>query len=368
VNTAAPALDFVVRRDDLRQCEFLPAAGPDAIELAEGQVLLAIDQFGFTSNNITYAAFGDAMQYWAFFPAPDGWGRIPVWGFADVHRSAHGDVAEGERIFGYLPMSTYLVVQPEQVNQTGFVDGSPHRAALPGAYQQYTRVTADTGHDPAYEAHQAILQPLFMTSFLIEDFLADADLFGARDVLLASASSKTALGVAFLLSRNRPSDCRVVGLTSPGNVAFCESVGYYDNVVAYDDLGSLPDDSPTVLVDMAGDGKVLAGVHDHFRDNLKYSCLVGATHWERRDPPQDLPGPRPEFFFAPTRIERRQQDWGAEEFGKRYGAARRAFLPATSEWMEVVHASGRDAVESTYRDMLEGRVDPKVGHMLSLRE
>lgn len=40
--------------------------------LADGQVRVRIDSFALTSNNITYAAFGDAMSYWRFFPTGDG--------------------------------------------------------------------------------------------------------------------------------------------------------------------------------------------------------------------------------------------------------------------------------------------------------
>src|SRR5215216_7339044 len=80
---SSTALDFLVRRDDLRQTSL--AAAPDAceIDLRPGEILLAIDRFGFSANNVTYAALGEAMHYWDFFPAPDGWGRIPVWGFAE---------------------------------------------------------------------------------------------------------------------------------------------------------------------------------------------------------------------------------------------------------------------------------------------
>jgi hypothetical protein len=357
--------DFLVKRDDLRECKFAPATEAGEIELDPGQVLLTVDKFGFTSNNVTYAAFGEAMNYWAFFPAPEGWGRIPVWGFAHVLRSGDSDLAEGERIFGYLPMSTHLAVQPDQVTDGGFLDVTPHRTALPGAYQQYTRV-ADAGNNGKYDDHQAILQPLFMTSFLIEDFLADNDLFGAKQVVLASASSKTALGVAFLLSKNRPQDCVVVGLTSPGNVGFCEQVGYYDRVVPYAELKSLEPDTVTVLVDMAGDAKVLESVHRHF-ENLAHSCIVGATHWEDRGAPTDLAGPAPQFFFAPTQLAKRREEWGPEGFGGRYGEARNAFLPSTDDWMKIVHGRGPDAVRDTYLAMVDGRVDPQVGQILSLR-
>ena len=41
-----------------------------AQRLAEGAARFRIDGFALTSNNVTYAAFGDAMSYWRFFPAP----------------------------------------------------------------------------------------------------------------------------------------------------------------------------------------------------------------------------------------------------------------------------------------------------------
>ena len=93
------ATDFMVDRKDLRSSRFSAASLPAAP--APGEVLLAIDTFALTANNITYAAFGDAMQYWNFFPAADpAWGRVPVWGFADVIASACEGVAPGERIYG----------------------------------------------------------------------------------------------------------------------------------------------------------------------------------------------------------------------------------------------------------------------------
>ena len=88
------ALDFLVERDNLRQCKWVPAAEPD---LHSGQVLLEVVNFAFTANNVTYAVAGDMMSYWNFFPAEPGWGRIPVWGFGHVIRSSHEGVAEGER-------------------------------------------------------------------------------------------------------------------------------------------------------------------------------------------------------------------------------------------------------------------------------
>jgi hypothetical protein len=360
------ARNFLVRRDDLRECRTESANEPTRDDLRDGQVLLGVDTFGLSSNNLTYAVLGEAMRYWDFFPAPAGWGYVPVWGFGDVVASAHDEVAEGERIFGYLPSSTHLVVEPGRVSHSTFHDDSPHRAELPSVYQQYSRVAADPGYDPAQEDYQALLRPLYMTSLFAEDFLSDNALFGADSAVLSSASSKTALGIAFLLSEERPRECEVIGLTSPRNVEFCERAGYYDRVLPYEELGSLDSHVPTVWVDMAGEGKLLREVHQHFGDSLRHSCIVGITHWEEREAQHDLPGPRPQWFFAPVQIDKRMKDWGPGGVARRYAEAWTAFLPSVQEWMKIVHGRGPAAMEAVYRELLEGDVDPQVGHMLSL--
>jgi len=358
--------DFEVLRSDLRQIRVTHGE----VRCETGQVLCRIDKFALTANNITYAVFGEAMQYWKFFPtgAPgDGWGRIPVWGFAEVVESRHESIAVGERLYGYWPMSSHAVLQPERVTDTQFLDGVAHRRPLPTPYQVYMRLARDPLHDPKHEDHRALLHPLFFTSWLIEDFLADNALFGARQVVLASASSKTALGVAFLLKLHRGHGPlpQVIGLTSPRNQAFCEKLAYYDEVVTYDALGAMAADVPSVFVDMAGDGKLLNFVHHHFRQQLKYSCIVGATHWERRKTQHDLPGAKPQFFFAPTQAGKRQKDWGPAEFFGRFGKAWAAFLPSVEGWLVVRRESGAVAVEAGYRSVLEGRLTPEIGLILS---
>jgi hypothetical protein len=363
---SSAAFDFVVDRGDLRRSKIVRTGPPPSI--AVGEALLRVDAFAFTANNITYGVVGEMMSYWNFFPAEPGWGRIPVWGFADVVESRHDALTTGERVFGYLPMSTHLVVQPDRVSRTGFVDAMPHRAGLPPVYNQYTRVSGDPSYAADAENELMLFRPLFITAFLIDDFLADNDFFGASTVVLASASSKTAFGVAFLLSGDRASRCRVIGLTSPGNREFVRGLGCYDRVVDYGSIGSLPRD-PAVFVDMAGDGRVMSAIHHHFGDGLKHSSIVGVTHWEQRaQPGEPLPGPTPTFFFAPTQIEKRHRDWGPEGFQQRYGAAWQRFVQFTRRHVEVVHGRGPDAIERVYREMLEGRAKPSKGHILSPRE
>ena len=364
------AVDFLVKRGDLNEISIADAPAAEDIALKSGQILVRVGRFALTANNITYAVVGDLMAYWSFFPAPDGWGRIPVWGFGEVAASRHGDVAVGERLYGFWPMSTHLVLQPERVSPAGFLDGMEHRRPLHAIYNHYTRVDRDPGHVARYAHLEPLLRPLFTTGFLLDDFLVDNDLFGARAVLLASASSKTAIGLAFCLARRQPRGYRVIGLTSAGNAAFVDTLGCYDQVVAYDDIASLSADMPVALVDMAGNAAVQGALPTHFGANMKYSCRVGRSHWDSDDtagpPPGELPGAKPVLFFAPDHAAKRQRDWGPDGFQSRLGDAWRAFLEAADGWLTVIEGHGPEAVEAAYRQVLAGRATPNQGHLVSL--
>jgi len=359
------AWDFLVRRDDLHRTDIAPSCVPHA---NDGQVVVEVDAFAFTANNITYAVFGDAMQYWDFFPAPDGWGRIPVWGFGNVTESRCPAIRTGERLFGYWPMSTHVVLEPTQVTDATFHDATAHRQHLHALYNQYTRTAGDPGYREEQEDLQMLLRVLFLTGYLIDDFLADNDFFGATRVVIASASSKTALSLADRLHRRGAGRCEIVGLTSPGHASFVQGLGCYDKTAAYEDIFLLPPNRPTVFVDMAGDGAVLREVHGHFRAALKYSCMVGATHWNEIAMGQELPGPVPTLFFAPAQVAKRTGDWGAAELQRRMAEAWAEFAGRASRWIDVVHARGPAAVDRVYRDVLEGRASPSHGYVLSPRE
>ena len=353
--------DFLVKRDDLRECRI---AESPATELESGQALLRVDTFGLTANNVTYAVFGEAMSYWDFFPAEDGWGRVPMWGFAEVERSEAPGVEPGTRLFGYLPPSSHLVVTPADAGEAGFVDASPQRAALPSAYHRYL----PTGADPFYRADteeiQMLLRPLFFTSFLVDDQLDDEDLTGRGPILIASASSKTAIAAAFLLAQR--DGVELVGLTSPGNAAFVEGLGVYNRTVAYDAIGTLGRGAAT-LVDFAGNTTVRQAVHAHFGDELVHSMAVGVTHWEDFETgATELPGPRPVFFFAPDRVTKRSKDWGRDALGTRVADAWHPFCEWTGGWLETIRGEGFDALRDAYLDVLEGRVDPRHAHVLTL--
>jgi hypothetical protein len=317
-----------------------------------------------TSNNITYATFGEVMSYWSFFPAEDGWGRVPVWGFAEVIESRAEQLAVGTRVYGYLPPSSELVVAPTRIDGRGFVDASPHRAALPAAYNSYAAVAADPIYEERSEAEQMLLRPLFFTSFLIDDFLEEAEFFGASTVVLSSATSKTSNGLAFLLSRR--DGVNVVGLTSPRGADFARSLGVYNRVLTYEEIGSLAD-TPAAYVDMAGNSEVRSAVHDHYGDALVHSAVVGATHRDRMGAvPNSLPGPRPTFFFAPDRVAKRIAEWGRDGFEQRLADAWRPYLRWCEGWLEVIHGEGPEPLQQAYLDLLDGNIDPTKAHVLSL--
>lgn len=357
-------IDFLVNREDLRVCRFGEGEPLDGAGLQPGQVQLGIEKFALTANNISYAVFGERMGYWNFFPAEEGWGRVPVWGFGRVVHSRSNGIAVGERFYGFYPASSHFTAQAAATG-TGFVDEAPHRRALPGVYNQYTRTSTDVAYDEDHENTQMVLRPLFMTSFLLADFLQDNNFFGARLAIFSSASSKTAYGTAFLLSR-MPRHPEVIGLTSPRNVGFTESLGCYDRVVTYDRIKSLPKDMPAAYVDVAGSGAARASVHQLFGGNLKHSASVGGTHWEEQAANVPLPGPPPTFFFAPAQVEKRTADWGPGGVNERFTEAWTAFRGPVAAWIDVVEERGPDAVNRVYLDHLEGRSHPRTGNVLSL--
>jgi hypothetical protein len=357
------ATDFVVARNDLQQCKVIDTQLPDATALHDGALLVKVTRFAFTANNITYAALGDQLKYWQLFPAPAGFGNIPVWGFGEVIASKHPGIAEGETLFGYFPMSTHLVIEAADVSKRGLRDAAAHRQGVAPVYNAYARVSDDPAFAGRQGDYQALLRPLFTLSFLVDDFLGENDFYGARRVMLSSASSKTAFGLAHLVHAR---GIEVIGLTSAGNADFVRSLGCYDEVVTYDRIASLPADQPVAYVDMAGNSALREQLHRHFGDAMKYSGRVGLTHRSTSADEPALPGATPSWFFAPDHIRKRARDWGPGGFNERFGAAWAGFVPMLDSWIDVTEGRGPEAVRTTYLDTLNGRVPPDQGHILSL--
>lgn len=359
------ASDIWVKKNANGEIKAVECPSPDDVELAPGQVLLTVDHFALTANNVTYAVAGDMLNYWQFFPTgEDEWGRIPVWGFGTVAKSACEGVENGQRFYGYYPMSSYVVVEPHKISPAGFLDGAAHRAGLNDIYNSYSLTAKDPSYNARTEDLQMLYRPLFTTSFLIDDFLTDNEFFGAKAVIISSASSKTAFGVAFLSGPRKETE--TIGLTSKGNVGFVEDLGVYDRVIAYEDIETLDAGIPAAFVDIAGNATVRAALHHHFGSNMKYSCSVGLSHWDQMGATEDLPGAEPTMFFAPSQAQKRIGEWGADRFQRETGDAWRRFITKAEAWLVIHHGDGPEAVTEVYKAMVEGTVAPSEGHILKL--
>jgi hypothetical protein len=358
--------DFVVARNDLQHCKMIETHLPDAAALPDDALLLKVTRFALTANNITYAVLGDELKYWQLFPAPKDFGNIPVWGFGEVIASKHPNIAVGESLFGYFPMATHLVIEAADVSTRGLRDAAAHRQGVAPVYNAYARVSGNPAFAGKQGDYQALLRPLFMLSFLVDDFLAENEFYGARSVLLSSASSKTAFGLAHLLHLR--AGIKVIGLTSASNTKFVESLGCYDEVVTYDCVTSLPSNAPVAFVDMAGNSELREKLHRQFGDQMKYSGRIGLTHRSSSPDEPQLPGAKPMWFFAPDQIRKRAKEWGPGGVDARFGAAWAGFAPMLDQWLTVTEGRGRATVQAAYLDTLNGRVPPDQGHILSLAE
>lgn len=362
VNRAACGETRIVEADD----------GP----LADGDIRLHIDHLAVTANNVTYAVVGDLFGYWDFFPSSDGWGRVPFMGWAEVVGSNHSEIETGGRYYGWYPMAQTVDITATPTGD-GFRDDGDHRKEHAPVYRSFVRsdrdglhpdVAAEHGGDGGFEGadgehRHALLRGLFITGFLADAFFADAPgaepYFGVDRVIVASASSKTAIGFA-QLAHDR--GLHVVGLTSAGNVDFVRSLGFYDETVTYDDITSLSDE-PSVSIDMAGNASVLAALHAHLGDQLRYSMTVGKSHHDSA-PVDIVGGPTPQLFFAPTEVTRRIEAWGGDGYRERVAAATHRFVDGSTDWLEVEAMSDAEGGAATWAAVYGGEVAPSTGRIV----
>ena len=342
--------ELLIDRADLSRARL---ATREAV-VAEGQAAFAVESFALTANNVTYAAHGVDMRYWDFYPAPAGHGIVPVWGFGRCVESRVEGLAVGSRYYGYWPFADAAVLTVAKLSPRGFVDAAEHRCELAKVYNGFASLVPAM----ADEARYALFRPLFLTSLLLD--LAFAG--GADTLLLASASSKTALGLA-QLARARGT-ARVVGLTSPHNRAFVEATGYYDEVASYADVATMTLAGSVAFADFAGNGAVRAAVHARFADALTRTLVIGDTHWDIGGGTERLPGPRPEGFFAPTILQEQIATHGQAAFDAQIDAKWTAFVASTAAWLRIEDVDGLSSGQAAWTRLVSGDVDPAAGMII----
>ena len=337
--------------------------------LATDEVVLKIDKFALTANNISYAIAGDTLGYWQFFPSEQSWGRLPVMGFAEVVASNNDQVNIGERVWGFMPMATHVKITAGKVTKGGFSDISPHREGLSPIYAPFERVESNPFYKVENEDFEMLVRGLFTTSWLIDDFMFDNNYFGATEYLITSASSKTSIALAFAIKER--GELLAVGITSESNRDFVEALGCYDKVISYDEITQLDANTPSVLVDMAGSKTTLTAIHNHFMEQLKYSCRVGVTHHSdlianELSTDLNLPGAKPTFFFAPTQLKKRTVDWGTNESMTKINASLLRFITFFRSIITINHTTESADINKVYQKTLMGKADAAIGQVLSL--
>lgn len=354
-----------VNRNDFRHTRVV---SNDLAALQSWQIVVEIEKFALTANNVTYAASGDVFGYWQFYPTgEDPWGAVPVWGIARVVASSADELVVGERIYGFFPMSRYAILEPGNVVPSGFHDAASHRQVLPGLYNHYARLSGDSPDVAALEDARCLYFPLFITGFVIADLLSDNDFYAAKQIVVGSASSKTGFGAAAFL-RQAGFQGAIIGLTAESNCTFCEALGFYDRVLPYSASASV-DVQPTVFIDMSGDTDVRSSLHHRLGDDLIRSIVVGATHWEdfgTSTAPSSLPGVAPEVFFAPAQIEKRDNEWGAGVMIKRGYDASAALAMSLSDVLVVETHQGPEDLKTRWGQMLDNQISGQTGLMMSL--
>ena len=348
---------FLVNKYDLFETTFSEEKIPIS---KENEVILEIERYAFTSNNITYGVIGDTLGYWNFFPAEEPYGIIPVWGFANVTSSNNEYILEGDRFYGYFPMSRYLKVIPKKVNDFGFIDDSNHRRKLPPVYNHYSKIIKYA--DESLEYHP-LIKPLFLTSFLNYFFFQDEKFFDCDQIILTSASSKTALSLAFLLSKYKLKDNKkIIAITSEKNMQFVSEIKFYDIVLSYDNAEENLKRSKSVIVDFAGNSDYLKKLSDHLGDGLKHVSLIGLADWSSKTNFKIIPNSK--FFFAPNHAEKRYREMGVKRTTLLADELLKEFIMKVKNYIKLEYCNDPKDIHELYLKSLKGKIDPSKGYMV----
>ncbi|KZT19944.1 hypothetical protein NEOLEDRAFT_1141377 [Neolentinus lepideus HHB14362 ss-1] len=377
-------------------------------EVLANHIVIRVDRFGFSANNITYQALGEEAhyRYFDFHPAPSCLeknvspkmhGLVPVWGFGTVEVSKVEDVNVGERVYGYFAPARYIVVPvaPATVGKYGFLVPRPNLPADRKPYNLIQRCRTDPQYIPTSEGEDLtmLFRPLYWTAFWCDDWLnASHYRGGATKVVISSASSKTAVSLGYLVRKRFKGKGTVVGLTSKRNVGYVSGLKVFDEVVRYEDVDAMvmEQEERWIYVDVAGNDSVNGKVLEKAREgtgelvaavNLGATTLApGASSDEKHrltpkislnaPPSGSFPGSQTsvefEPFFMPEWLAVRRTQLSIPEITSMQNAAWVELMRECPRWVRVERVYGGQEVGKSYKRVVKGRVGPEMALVWSL--
>ena len=276
------------------------------------------------------------------------------------------DIAVGGRYFGFYPMATDVVIDAAP-HGSAFRDVGPHRAEHAATYTDFRDVTTDVMFRPEQADEYLLLWGVFMTSFLVDDYLADNDFLGATQTLVTSASSKTSICLAQCLAERDGHRC--IGLTSRAQPRLRRGPR---PLRRGDHLRRGRPTRPIECVDVGRHGRERFGprcdphalrrrteVVTHRRRHPLAGSGGNGGHAARTDT---------RVLLRPGTISEARRRVGADELDARIARSFHQLLDTTDEWLTVERRSGAEGVTSVYRSLLEGRAEPAIGYVVSMNQ
>ncbi|EFI28166.1 hypothetical protein CC1G_14193 [Coprinopsis cinerea okayama7 len=386
-------------------------------DIADNHIVIRVDRFGFSANNVTYQALGEHphFRYFDFHPAPTPelektHGLIPVWGFGTVVVSKHPKIPVGERVYGYFAPSKYLVVpvSPSDVNKYAFYVPRPRLPEDRRPYNQIQRCGSDPMYAPGLEAENLTMlyRPLFWTSYWCEDWLHSTGCYQPSaqfnlSILISSASSKTAFCLAYLIRKRIKSgelkNVKIIGLTSKRNVTFTQKLGLYDEVYEYNTFRQGKafqgeKERQWIYVDVAGNDKLNDQVREHFSSpsvgRIIKNVALGVTNLQPTTSANDdmkwahnafdptapalaaphIRWPNVEHFFMPEWLNVRKHQLSIQEIFQRQIQAWSELMRDCTHWVELQPVYGANEVRDAYIRLAKEGLGPDKGLIWSLWE
>lgn len=360
--------EFQISKSDFTQVRVIESDFHDH-QLANGQILVQVEQFAYTTNNISYAIAGERFGYWKYFPTSNGtddWVVTPVWGFGKVIKTNNSDVTLNSVIYGFLPTADQVILTPTQVSQFAFVENSLHRKDLDLFYNQYEIVTENLHYSRADDNARMVFGPLHQTAFVMLHFLQDSAWKGAEQIIILSASSKTSLGMAYGFC-NADAKPTLVGVTSSKNVESLDRLNLYDEIVSYDNIEGITSDVPTLLIDMSGRNEIINDLFSKLGDQMISCIQVGRTHWTEPRSKSEVPREKIDFFFAPTYMVNKQKEWGKDTYDAALADFVKASTAKISTWLSYISHTSFEDLAKVHQRLSNGSVPPEEATIIQLK-